>query len=86
MDNKLFNRIICFCLLLPITMVVYASVGNMDESDHWSYVETGGWANWRPISGGATVTADFLYGFIWMENAGWVNRIMGDTDDGKNHS
>jgi len=67
-------------------MVVFASVGNMDESDHWSYVETGGWVNWLPTSGGATVTLDFLYGFIWMENAGWVNLGNGKPDNGFQYS
>lgn len=37
----------------------------------WS--ETGGWLDYAPANGGATVYSDHLEGYVWQENIGWVS-------------
>ena len=57
---------------LLISTAAFASEGNIDTSNKYSWSENAGWQNFRPTSAGVTITATYLSGYLWCENIGWV--------------
>ena len=60
--------------LLFSTAVAFASEGNINSSNKYSWNENAGWLNFRPSAAdaGVTVTANYLSGYLWCESIGWV--------------
>ena len=50
----------------------FASEGNIDSTDKYSWSENAGWQNWRPADSGGYVNKNYLEGYVWCENVGWV--------------
>ena len=50
----------------------FCDEGNIDTTNKYAWGENSGWQNWRPTHGGATVTTTGVYGYIWLENVGWI--------------
>ena len=55
---------------------IFASAGNLSDSEHWAWSENAGWLNFKTTHGGVTVHASHLSGYLWAENIGWVK--LGD--------
>ena len=58
---------------------------NVDSVDKYGWAENCGWTNWRDANAGAegvNVGFDFLSGFIWNENTGYINVGDGTPTNG----
>jgi hypothetical protein len=62
---------------------------DIDPTNKFSWEENCGWMNWRDADSGAQGVRDrgtFLSGYVWCENAGWVNVGNGSPKNGINYS
>jgi len=70
-------------LFLPLfisNIQAFASEGNINSTNKYSYNENIGWQNFRPSSSGITVKSSELSGYLWCENIGWV-KLKGTAQD-----
>lgn len=69
-----FIRLAVFAAFMTLTLptAAFASEGNIDATNKYSWSENAGWHNYRPTDAGGTVGTYYLEGYIWCENIGWV--------------
>ncbi|MDP2929794.1 MAG: hypothetical protein Q8O01_07035, partial [Candidatus Omnitrophota bacterium] len=79
-SKLLFSLGLIFCISLPILSSAFASEGNINSTNKYSWDENVGWNNWRPSSSGVTVKSSELSGYLWCENIGWV-KLKGTAQD-----
>ncbi|MHC4698637.1 MAG: hypothetical protein ACYTFA_18045, partial [Planctomycetota bacterium] len=82
MNSKI--RLITLAMVMTAVVAVVGSVlapSNIDPTHKFSWSENTGWWNWREANGGAEgvlVGDEFLTGYVWGENMGWIDVGAGD--------
>ena len=73
--TRFWQRGILFLLVwlacgLPNAFAV--GLGEINATNKQAWSETSGWLNFKPTNGGVTVHAQYLSGYAWAANVGWI--------------
>jgi hypothetical protein len=72
---KIFRWLLFAAVFVGIVQGV-TSAGTISTSEKDSWSENAGWINFRPQYGGVTVYSDYLSGYAWHENLGWLKPAL----------
>ena len=64
--------VIQFVCLSGVGLNNALAASNISESEKYAWSENVDWQNWRSYYAQATVETNYLTGFVWAENIGWI--------------
>lgn len=70
--ERQFIRWLLFTVALVGIAPGMAAADYISTTDNYAWTETAGWTNFRPLYGGVTVNSNFLSGYVWQQNLGWL--------------
>ena len=71
---------VCVFLVSAISVGFAENIDPYDDDSKYAYGENIGWLNFEPSTGdGVQVESDFLTGWVWAENIGWISLSCENT-------